>query len=70
MHSQKANATGNDERSRRQAPSMAIPFSHRKVDSVGALFPKSRHELSMPNLFEGAKEVSLPLVRDLQVDNN
>jgi hypothetical protein len=49
---------------------MAIPFSHRKVDSVGALFPKSRHELSMPNLFEGAKEVSLPLVRDLQVDNN
>jgi hypothetical protein len=51
-------------------PSMAIPFSHRKVDSVGALFPKSRHELSMPNLFEGAKEVSLPLLRDLQVDIN
>jgi hypothetical protein len=25
-----SNATGNDERSRRQAPSMAIPFSHRK----------------------------------------
>jgi hypothetical protein len=70
MQLAESNATGNDERSRRQAPSMAIPFSHRKVDSVGALFPKSRHELSMPNLFEGAKEVSLPLVRDLQVDNN
>jgi hypothetical protein len=33
-------------------------------------FLESRYELSVPNLFEGAKEVPLPLLRDLQVDIN
>jgi len=32
-------------------------------------FLESRHELSMPNMFEGAKEVPLPLLWDLQVDH-
>jgi hypothetical protein len=69
-----SNATNNDERPRAK-PSHGrnrkdrLFISQRKQAAL-VHFSESRHELSMPNLFEGAKEVSLPLLWDLQVDIN
>jgi hypothetical protein len=46
-------------------PNMAFLVGHRKAKTALVHVSKSHDELSMPNLFEGAKEVSLPLLRDL-----